>query len=1627
MFGIALGGLLGAGIAFAPEAAADPGPIVQRSASMVTADALPTVQIDGVVWDQEIIGDTVYAGGDFANARPAGAAPGTNLTPRSNLLAYNIRTGVLITSFNPVLNGKVKALAASPDGKRLYVGGSFTTVNGVNRYRIAAFDTATGALVTNFAPAPNATVSSISVTDTVVYAGGGFNKVKDAVRPGLAAFSPTNGALLGWAPSVDNGSVNAVLVSPDKSRVIVAGNFSSINGATATGLGSVDATTAALLPFAANTVVRNYGTNAAMLSLSTDGTTIYSGGYWYGGTGNFEGVLAADPNTGAIKWLADCHGDTYGASPVNGVIYTVSHHHYCSSIGGFPDTNPRSAWYRADAFTAEATGTVAHNGQGGYYDFYGQPAPSMINWYPTVPAGTFTGQSQGGWTTTGNSEYLVQGGEFPSVNGTPQQGLVRFAIPALAPKKDGPRASGADFTPSLLAVSNKSVKVKWQANWDRDDQTLSYELTRADSATPIYTTTQTNQFWNRPTMSFTDNTVVAGQTYKYRIAAIDPDGNRVQSALVSITVPATVSPYLSQVVADGASNYWRLNGTGPYADYAGSTDLTATTGVTAASGAGAIAGDTDGAASFDGSAGSAATTTAVPGPNTFTAEAWFKTTTTSGGKIVGFGNASTGNSSGYDRHVYMDNSGRLNFGVYNGTTSTLRSTATYNDGQWHQAVAQMSPAGMAFYVDGIKVGSNSVTAGQDYSGFWRVGADNLGSWPNQPSSSAFNGTIDEVSIYPTALTTAQLRDHYTKSGRTVNLPAAPSDAYGKAVYDDEPSLFWRLNESSGTTAADTSAAGVTGIYSGGYTQGTASTVTTSGTAVTFNGTNGTVASSVAFNNPSAYSEELWFKTTTTRGGKLIGFGDAQSGTSGNYDRHVYMENSGQLTFGTYTGQLNTTTSPTSYNNGQWHHLVATQGADGMKLYVDGAVVGTNAQTSAQSYSGYWRIGGDSSWSGDNFFNGSIDEAAVYPTALTAAQVKAHYQASPAAVNAAPTAAFTSSCTDGGCTFDAATSADSDGTIASYAWDFGDTKTGTGVAPEHGYTTSGTYNVSLEVTDNQGAKNTVTQPVTVTVPAVNQDPTAAFTNTCTELVCAFDATTSADPDGSIASYAWDFGDGKTSTVATPSHTFAADDTYAVKLTVTDNRGGTDTVTKNVTVKANVKPTAAFTSSCAERVCAFDGSGSTDSDGTVASYAWDFGDGDTSTLAKPSHTFATDDTYTVKLTVTDNQGATDVVTHDVSAKANAKPVASFTATCTALSCSLDASASADSDGTVASYAWDFDDDSAAGSGKTTSHAYTAGGSYDIKLTVTDNAGATDTVTKTVTVSAAANQAPTAAFTSSSSGLTASLDGSSSADADGTIDSYAWDFGDGSSGTGKSPSHTYAGTGSFSVTLKVTDDDGATKSLTKRIVVAPGVVAADAFDRTASKWGTADQGGAWTLTGSTSFSTNGSTGNIKLASAGAGATGALNGVSQQNVNVVADVNIDTMATGSGTYTTFIGRKVGTSDYRMTYQVVAGGQIRLNLTKTVNGTATSLKNVNVSGLTYSPGESIRVRFTATGSGTTALSGKVWKTGTAEPATAQITATDTTASLQAPGAFAIYAYLGGSATTFPVTVGVDNLLITPN
>src|SRR4051794_8307620 len=312
------------------------------------------------------------------------------------------------------------------------------------------------------------------------------------------------------------------------------------------------------------------------------------------------------------------------------------------------------------------------------------------------------------------------------------------------------------------------------------------------------------------------------------------------------------------------------------------------------------------------------------------------------------------------------------------------------------------------------------------------------------------------------------------------------------------------------------------------------------------------------------------------------------------------------------------------------------------------------------------------------------------------------------------------------------------------------------------------------------------------------------------------------------WAWDFGDGGSGSGQSPNHTYGAPGGYTVTLTV-GNGTTTETATGTVHVVADQAPVASFTftppaPTPGQRVNFK--STSTDPDGPISAFSWDlnddgvFGDG---TTANVSRTFTTAGPHNVHLKVTDDLGATQTFSQTVTV--NQPPVASFTYaplkpiegdTVTFTSTSSDA------DGTIVSQAWDLNGDGAYGdaTGATATRKFTTPGSNPVGLRVTDDKGAVTTVTATVVV--AANQKPVPTFAFSPASPTAGdivTFTSSSKDADGAVVKQEWDLdGDGTFGdaTGATAKRSYDA-GPHRVTLRVTDDRGATATTFQTITVA------------------------------------------------------------------------------------------------------------------------------------------------------------------------------------------------------------------
>jgi signal peptidase I len=246
--------------------------------------------------------------------------------------------------------------------------------------------------------------------------------------------------------------------------------------------------------------------------------------------------------------------------------------------------------------------------------------------------------------------------------------------------------------------------------------------------------------------------------------------------------------------------------------------------------------------------------------------------------------------------------------------------------------------------------------------------------------------------------------------------------YSSGVTTLNPWLYWKLDETAGTSAADSSGNGRTGTYTpnaAAFARGITGALTTDtpNVGVTLNGSTAclTTASGATMNAPVQLTEIVWFKTTTTNGGKLLGFempqtGVAMPGSGGTYDRHLYMDGAGKVWFGVYNGGFFTIASPTALNDGAWHMAASTMGASGMKLYIDGTQVATNANTAGETTTGWFRagcgnLGGwGASWTGGNSpttstsptqnrpFAGSLDEISIWQTVLTATQIRDLYAA-----------------------------------------------------------------------------------------------------------------------------------------------------------------------------------------------------------------------------------------------------------------------------------------------------------------------------------------------------------------------------------------------------------------------------------------------------------------------------------------------------------------------------------------------------------------------------------------------------------------------------------------------------------
>ncbi|MEM1320161.1 MAG: PKD domain-containing protein [Bacteroidota bacterium] len=369
---------------------------------------------------------------------------------------------------------------------------------------------------------------------------------------------------------------------------------------------------------------------------------------------------------------------------------------------------------------------------------------------------------------------------------------------------------------------------------------------------------------------------------------------------------------------------------------------------------------------------------------------------------------------------------------------------------------------------------------------------------------------------------------------------------------------------------------------------------------------------------------------------------------------------------------------------------------------------------------------------------------------------------------------------------------------SFSWDFGDGNGSTDVNPSHTYAGDGTYTVVLTATNECGSMMS-TQMITIITP-----PTGGFSanvqSGCAPLTVQFSDQSSAN----TTAWSWSFPGGSpaTSTDQNPLVIYDTPGTYNVTLTVS-NAAGTDEVVQNGFIVVESVPTADFSSMNFGSTVNF-----TNTSTNADSYVWDFGDGNTSTDVNPSHTYASDGTYTVTLTATNECGdATAEQTVTIVTPPDAGFSADVQSGCAPLTVQFTDQSSANTT------AWNWSFPGGTPSSSTDQNpvvTYNTPGTYDVTLVASTGAG-NSTFSQTAYINV--EGAPTAGFSTSAVGSTVNFTNTSTG-----ANSYTWDFGDGSSSTSVNPEHTYPGDGSYTVVMTAINDCGSTTSTQVVTIITP-----------------------------------------------------------------------------------------------------------------------------------------------------------------------------------------------------------------
>ena len=605
-------------------------------------------QTNNTVWALDVQNNVVYAGGEFTAVRPPGVAlGGAGTVTRNRIAAFNATTGELITTFNPNANGMVYDVDVSPNGQYLYVAGSFTTIGGQTRQRIARLNLPSGTVDTNWQANANAIVATVTADSNNVYVGGDFTTIKNTARTRIAKLNATNGNVVtAFTANADARVSEAALGG---GRLIVGGEVGTVNATAQPGVASLDPTTGTPQPWAAHGVsprLANGGCDANVTDIVTQGTIAYvtseapNPGCW-------EGYYAANISDGSLIYNEHCLGGSVGLAIANGWMYRASHNHDCSkNVGGYvgPNNANNFTWYRLEAHRL-SDGRLGH-------------------WTPTTNGG-----SPGTSTTVGpqviatDGTNIYTGGDFSTVNQQSQQGITRFTL------NGGNSTPEVPGTPRVTATAAGTLEISVEGVRDNNDGEVTMQLFRDGGSTPI--AAQTRETWpmTPAVYKFVDSGLTAGTTHTYRVAASDGSATSIQGpASLPVTVGWQNPPAYPTAVSTAGSTaaHWRLDdSSSPVADASGNGNTGDIVGGVATGQPGELTGNS--AIATNGVDGYLTSTNPITPTAAFTNSVWFNTTTERGGAILGFSDAKTGVGLRDNRALFMENDGRVVYGIRRGS------------------------------------------------------------------------------------------------------------------------------------------------------------------------------------------------------------------------------------------------------------------------------------------------------------------------------------------------------------------------------------------------------------------------------------------------------------------------------------------------------------------------------------------------------------------------------------------------------------------------------------------------------------------------------------------------------------------------------------------------------------------------------------------------------------------------------------------------------------------------------------------------------------------------------------------------------------------------------------------------